>query len=242
MKEYEEYEEYSGEKLSEGDYKEIENEIFKKYEIDIKKLRELVKNNSKFKFNEETMNKMFEDFGKLYYKGKIEDNISLKNKFIWACEYAYFGKLYGEKYGFFLSNPYSEKEIINFEKKLSKESGEEIILPNNLRDHLLNVSREIFIYSYPIMFDLDVRKNTKLIYELKHDNYVYDYDKGIWFECNFLQKLLRKKGETRPPDDYHNYMFYVGEGGCEFEKYMTLNGDVYDTSSGNFSKTDSTIF
>jgi hypothetical protein len=78
-------------------------------------------------------------------------------------------------YGFILMDPYSEKEIEDFEKEFSrvhKISGYEI--EENLRKYLLEISREINIYEYPIFFELNV--NSSPLYKIGDGGCSYSYD------------------------------------------------------------------
>lgn len=52
------------------------------------------------------------------------------------------------KYGYKLLDPYTEEEVILFEKKMGIE------LPSDLRYYLINVSRELFAGGYPLVFPL----------------------------------------------------------------------------------------
>lgn len=64
----------------------------------------------------------------------------------WASTRSYYaaGQLWGESYGYNLKPAYSGTEIEQFETRHN------IVLPVQFRQYLLNVSRELFVGSYPV--------------------------------------------------------------------------------------------
>jgi hypothetical protein len=81
---------------------------------------------------------------------KIVRNYYSNKKKEFANRKTYYsdGKLWGDTYGFDLSEPYSVEEVETFE------ISNKLQLDPNFKKYLTEISKELFVYSYPIIFKL----------------------------------------------------------------------------------------
>ncbi len=189
------------------DMDKITYEILTKYHIDIY---------SKEKIPEATMSQIKEEYAK-YYWG-VPNNPSFNRKIEWSFEWVHYKKsLQGDRYtnGFSLPNPYTTAQVEAFEKELSRQSGQTIRLPSELRAHLLQISREIFIGAYPVIFQLKV-----------------DTDDSPWKPAVINEDFICESSydEEHGEEAFSklvNCMFEVGNDGCAFGYYMTTDGKIF---------------
>jgi len=124
----------------------------------------------------------------------------LLHKIKWAINSGHYD------YGFLLMDPFSISEIEEFETKFAElHSMDSFKLPPELRKYLLEVSREIFIFSYPVFF--------YLMQKYKHQD---DDDDN--------------NDDNNDDDDFkdNTLIYKIGEGGCSFSYQINiLTGNIY---------------
>lgn len=122
-------------------------------------------------------------------------------------------KLNGESFGYTLALPYLEQEIIDFEIKHG------IKLDPNLRLYLLNVSRELFVASYPSIFDLEIESPCTIP---EHET--------MWNEgdCHIHGEYGNANNTDNCTDDCSNMfdgMVNIGTYGCTFDDFIVVKGN-----------------
>ena len=159
------------------------------------------------------INILYKEGLELYPSNDLRKKI-LYHKTKWAVNSGHFD------YGFFLMDPFSISEVEKFEKKFAElHALESFKLPSELRKYLLEVSREIFTYSYPVFFKLRQIKK----YEDEEDEEESEKDKEGYedFKDNTL-------------------IYDVGEGGCSFSQQINImNGNIYNCDGDYNNLTDS---
>jgi hypothetical protein len=137
------------------------------------------------------------------------------------------GMPHGATYGYILKDPFTELEVSKFEATINAK------LPEELRYYLINISREILIYSYPVTFELE-RPSSKWISKvLPMSNYQSRYEHNSDYKCSDPKKC-KEESHLIYYDDYG--LFYIGDGGCEFGAYISMNGVVYFSDSDSFMR------
>ena len=114
----------------------------------------------------------------------------------------------GETYGYTLKDPYRESEIAAYEEAALGER-----LPDELRDYLLRVSRELYTSNYPVVFDLTKTKIGTCGIP----------DKVDWFDGYGVQE--DGDGEGGAFRRVEDGMATIGDGGCAFSDLIVLKGN-----------------
>lgn len=154
-------------------------------------------------FSKETIEEMIVDFSSVYTG--VKNNPSFRKKIEWVFEKkdSEIGYSRGINHGFTLQNPYTLEEVEEYEKALSSKCGKDIVLPEKLRYHLLNISREIQIGHVPHVFSL-----------------YYDDFEG-W------QPVSLTEHSYNDDEVQQCSVFEVGDGGCHFMYVMGIEGNIY---------------
>lgn len=127
--------------------------------------------------------------------------VNKKKKFANTKSY-YDGKLWGDMCGFDLSEPYSVEEVETFEM------DKNILLDQNFKKYLTLISKELFVYSYPFIFELNFNNDE---YD---DEYVRIGDGGcsfshvIYLKGNKVGTIWYDDGETMSQmcDNFKEYI------------------------------------
>jgi hypothetical protein len=123
------------------------------------------------------------------------------------------------KYGYELPLPYTEAEIVEFERK------NDLTLPADFREYLLKVSREVYCYSYPKRVGLWVDKSESLV----------GPDIDYVNEETMSDSELEIPGVTMDDNDESTYksvsggMMTIGEGGCTYSHMIMVKGSQIGT-------------
>ena len=135
-----------------------------------------------------------------------------KEKFANTLEPEYYTnrKYNGENYGYTLAKPYTEEEINTFEEKY------DIKLDPNLKLYLLKVSKELFVASYPSVFDLFVEGSC-----------VIPEDKSLWYadECHIHGYYTDCTCDDDNVSGMEDGMCEIGEKGCSFSDLIVVKGN-----------------
>ena len=107
----------------------------------------------------------------------------------------------GETYGYLLKEPYTIEEITDFEKAIGER------LPEDLRDYLLYVSRELKTYAYPYTFELHPAVQT----------FVIPDGKTLVMFDEMYDLTTSANADTVG-------MLQIGEGGCAFSHWIVVKG------------------
>lgn len=115
-------------------------------------------------------------------------------------------------YGFGLLPPYGEVEVVTYEQEMG------FMLPEDLRNYLLLVSREMFFRSYPIVFSLNTRHKSRL------GTCNIPSHKRMWT----MEDAHSIEDEDGVDDDVEWWtagMVQISERGCSFQDYIVLCGN-----------------
>jgi hypothetical protein len=146
-----------------------------------------------------------EDVKRIRYAA-VRKHYAAKKEWFAKCPDHYTpSKPRGETYRYTLKDPYRESEIEEYEAA----AGER--LPDELRDYLLRVSRELYTYSYPVVFDLT---NTDV-------GTCGIPDGQDWFDGYGDQEGCDDDDFRRVEDG----MAEIGCGGCAFSDLIVLKGN-----------------
>jgi hypothetical protein len=140
----------------------------------------------------------------------------------------------GEIYGFTLKPPFSKEEL---EKIITDNELES--LPDSLHHYLITISREIFCYCYPHVFNglVDTHKSSNIPVDTDYictdDLYREDFE----YEPDYYPN--EKNGEYIVP------FATIGEGGCSYSHKIILYGNqagsVWSSYDGYISKKNKTF-
>lgn len=148
----------------------------------------------------------------------------VRKKLDWANSFDYYHpkRRWGEhdKYRFELAPPYSQEEV---DQCLQSKW---ITLPSTLYQYLVLVSKEIFINSYPIIFDLETlptKEQTSQFILPKDVDYVTEQN----FQSDEDQSDDNQSNDNQSktlfnPKHWRNLMVEIGDGGCAFHQYIYL--------------------
>lgn len=133
----------------------------------------------------------------------IKDYYSNKKK-EFANRKTYYSdeSIWGDTYGFDLSDPYTLDEIEKYETYYK------IKLDQNFKIYLTQISKELFVYAYPLIFDISVPSEP---YE------PYDPSKS--------SEVSNKTDNNDDDSEEDEYLCRtIGIGGCAFTHRIYLNG------------------
>jgi hypothetical protein len=141
-------------------------------------------------------------------------------------------KKWGNKYGA-LMEPYLEKDIINFE------TTNKFKLPKNLRNYLINVSKENITGYYPRKIELEFHlyfldKNGKNLYLTKElfEKFLYVQYVASELDDNEKTVLLECENYAKKFGYFLNYFMSIEENGCTCDTYLCINGPFYEKIGG----------
>lgn len=141
------------------EYKSKNIEIIKKHSITLEDLKK-VSGRDKNYDRKKLVDILYKDGLDMYPNSSELRKKILRYKIDWAI----MRKDY-RNYGFFLMDPYTLEEIEKFEKEFSdKHKLKYFKISKFLRKYLLEISREILIDSYPVIFELDIYDDVKTRY------------------------------------------------------------------------------
>lgn len=122
------------------------------------------------------------------------------------------GEEEGKRYGYTLKDPYTSEEVEEFEKNQS------IKLDSDLKDYLIKVSREIYVYAYP-----------EIVYLSKNDIGTCQIPEDKTFYNQVIENHKSDCIEDCDNDECYidstDGMLYIGEGGCSFSHQMVVKGN-----------------
>jgi len=152
--------------------------------------------------------------GKSYYQGHPE----------WGTE-----KIFGsdEPAGYELKAPYTVEEVECYEETLG------VKLPADLKTYLTEVSRELFVASYPMIFSLHASGPLKNEFKLPEEKSYWCYDNclihGAYPQLPEPHHEDNDYGSCDCEENWTGGMERVGEGGCTDTDLLVIKGTQVGT-------------
>jgi hypothetical protein len=150
-------------------------------------------------------------------------------KMEWAKTKSYYGdrnKDWGmetrsetnETYSYELKPPYTKVEVANFEKTAN------IVLPRELVYYLTNISRELFLGSYPRIFNIKLTEEQIGTFEVPLDKDMWCYG-----DCPVHGSYDELPDDGCECDDPTDGVVKIADSGCTDVDYLVVKGNHYGT-------------
>ena len=169
----------------------------------------------RFKSDSKELKELYEEWKQTIYSNIRKMLVKEKERYANTLDYCTPQRLNGEIYGYTLKDPYTIEEIEKYEKDIDER------LPEDLREYLLYVSRELKTYAYPYEFKLytDIGKCI-----LPLDETYFSNDE-IYELTNIAENNTWQDRESTNYSDDTAGMLKIGEGGCSFSYWIVIKGN-----------------
>lgn len=153
----------------------------------------------------------WEDIEK-YYSGKKKEWASSKSYYKDHPEWGSMNMSSDKcKYGYELKPCYTEEEVNKFQRVTNIE------LPQELIYYLTHISRELFLGSYPIIFDIAISEPL--------GNFNVPIDKEMWYYRDCVEHGSYPQSPECNCKDPTNGIMLIADGGCTDIDYLVVKGN-----------------